>query len=73
MVTLQEVKQYLRIDFEEEDPLLLSLLATAKQQVMNVGRMDEAQLSEHEDTARTASSMRFPISTRTAIPLIFPS
>lgn len=29
MVTLQEVKQYLRIDFEEEDPLLLSLLATA--------------------------------------------
>ena len=54
MVTLQEVKQYLRIDFEEEDPLLLSLLATAKQQVMNVGRMDEAQLSEHEDTARTA-------------------
>ena len=54
MVTLQEVKQYLRIDFEEEDPLLLSLLATAKQQVMSVGRMDEAQLSEHEDTARTA-------------------
>ena len=54
MVTLQEVKQYLRIDFEEEDPLLLSLLATAKQQVMSVGRMDEAQLSEHEDAARTA-------------------
>lgn len=54
MVTLQEVKQYLRIDFEEEDPLLISLLATAKQQVMSVGRMDEAQLSEHEDTARTA-------------------
>ena len=54
MVTLQEVKQYLRIDFEEEDPLLLSLLATAKQLVMDVGRMDEERFSENEDVVRTA-------------------
>ena len=54
MVTLQEVKQYLRIDFEDDDPLLLSLIFTAKQLIMDVGRMDETQLAENEDVVRTA-------------------
>ena len=54
MVTLQEVKQYLRIDFEVDDPLLLSLIFTAKQLVLDVGRMDETQLAENEDVVRTA-------------------
>lgn len=54
MVTLQEVKQYLRIDFEDDDTLLLSLISTAKQLVMDVGRMDETQLAENEDVVRTA-------------------
>ena len=54
MVTLQEVKQYLRIDFEDDDPLLLSLIFTAKQLVMDVGRMDETQLAENEDVVRPA-------------------
>lgn len=54
MVTLQEVKQYLRVDFEDDDPLLLSLIFTAKQLVMDVGRMDETQLAENEDVVRTA-------------------
>ena len=54
MVTLQEVKKYLRIDFEDDDPLLLSLIFTAKQLVMDVGRMDETQLAENEDVVRTA-------------------
>lgn len=54
MVTLQEVKQYLRIDFEDDDTLLLSLIFTAKQLVMDVGRMDETQLAENEDVVRTA-------------------
>lgn len=54
MVTLQEVKQYLRVDFEDDDPLLLSLIFTAKQLVMDVGRMDETQLAEYEDVVRTA-------------------
>ena len=53
MVTLQEVKQYLRIDFEDDDTLLLSLISTAKQLVMDVGRMDEERFSENEDTVRT--------------------
>ena len=54
MVTLQEVKQYLRIDFEDDDTLLLSLISTARQLVMDVGRMDEERFSENEDVVRTA-------------------
>ena len=54
MVTLQEVKQYLRIDFEDDDTLLLSRISTAKQLVMDVGRMDEERFSENEDVVRTA-------------------
>ena len=54
MVTLQEGKQYLRIDFEDDDTLLLSLISTAKQLVMDVGRMDEERFSENEDVVRTA-------------------
>lgn len=54
MVTLQEVKQYLRIDFEDDDTLLLSLISTAKQLVMDVGRLDEENFTENEDTVRTA-------------------
>ena len=54
MVTLQEVKQYLRIDFEDDDTLLLSLISTAKQLVMDVGRMVEERFSENEDVVRTA-------------------
>ena len=54
MVTLQEVKQYLRIDFEDDDTLLLSLISTAKQLVMDVGRMDEERFSENEDVIQTA-------------------
>ena len=54
MVTLQEVKQYLRVDFENDDTLLLSLISTAKQLIMDVGRMDEERFSENEDMVRTA-------------------
>ena len=53
MVTLQEVKQYLRIDFEDDDTLLLSLISTAKQLVIDVGRMNEERFSENEDVVRT--------------------
>ena len=54
VVTLQEAKSYLRVDFEEDDKLILSLLDTAKKLCMDVGRMDESQLAKHEDTVRTA-------------------
>ena len=54
MVTLQEVKHYLRVDFEDDATLLFSLISTAKQLVIDVGRMDEERFSENEDVVRTA-------------------
>ena len=54
MITLNEAKNYLRIDHEEDDKLILQLLDTAKSLVKDVGRMDEKKLVENEDTTRTA-------------------
>ncbi|MFR1995534.1 head-tail connector protein [Ruminococcus sp.] len=45
---------YLRIDYEEDDKLILQLLDTAKSLVKDVGRMDEERFSENEDVVRTA-------------------
>ena len=54
MITLDEAKNYLRIDYEEDDKLILQLLDTAKSLVKDVGRMDEERFSENEDVVRTA-------------------
>lgn len=54
MITLNEAKNYLRVDHEEDDKLILQLLDTAKSLVKDVGRMDEKKLVENEDTTRTA-------------------
>ena len=54
MLTLNEAKNYLRIDYEEDDKLILQLLDTAKSLVKDVGRMDEERFSENEDVVRTA-------------------
>ena len=54
MITLKEAKNYLRVDYEEDDSLIQNLLSTAKNLVMDVGRMDESALAENEDTVQTA-------------------
>ena len=54
MITLKEAKTYLRVDYEEDDSLIHNLLSTAKNLVMDVGRMDESAFAENEDTVRTA-------------------
>ena len=54
MITLKEAKNYLRVDYEEDDSLIQNLLSTAKNLVMDVGRMDEDSFSQNEDTVRTA-------------------
>ena len=53
MITLKEAKNYLRVDYEDDDKLIQNLLFTSKQLVMDVGRMDESALAENEDTVRT--------------------
>lgn len=54
MISLQEAKNYLRVDWDEDDKLILSLLDTAKKLCMDVGRMNETKFVKHEDTTRTA-------------------
>lgn len=54
MITLKEAKNYLRVDYDEDDKLIQNLLSTSKQLVMDVGRMSEEEFSVNEDTVRTA-------------------
>lgn len=54
MITLKEAKNYLMVDYEEDDKLIQNLLSTSKQLVMDVGRMSEEDFSVNEDTVRTA-------------------
>lgn len=54
MITLKEAKNYLRVDYEEDDKLINNLLSASKQLVMDVGRMSEDDFSVNEDTVRTA-------------------
>ena len=54
MITLKEAKNYLRVDYDEDDRLIQNLLSTSKQLVMDVGRMSEDDFSVNEDTVRTA-------------------
>ena len=56
MVTLEEAKTYLRVDFSEEDDLIESLLAAAKNLCVDVARVTEDQLEEEtiQETMRVA-------------------
>ena len=54
MMTLTEVKNYLRVDHAADDSLILSLMDTAKKLVKDVGRMDEQAFTVNEETTRQA-------------------
>lgn len=40
IVTLEEMKQYLRVDFDEDDSLLASFISTASQLCLDVARCE---------------------------------
>ena len=55
MVTVEEMKQYLRIDFSEDDGLLGILISFAEELCASVARIPlEEYLSLANDNARTA-------------------
>ena len=54
MITLKEANNYLRVDYDADDRLIQNLLLTAKNLVMDVGRMDEDAFARNEDTVRPA-------------------
>ena len=47
-VTLEEMKNYLRVDYEDDDSLISSLIASAEKLCMDILRIDDpAELSEY--------------------------
>ena len=55
MLTLEEVKQYLRVDFSDDDDLITSLISTAQILCMDVARMEDADVfAASGDNARAA-------------------
>ena len=51
LLTLGEAKEYLKVEFEDEDTLILTLLSTAEGVCSDILRKD---LSEESDVANTA-------------------
>lgn len=53
-VTLEEVKGYLRVDFSDEDALILDLMETADSLIADVTRRTAEELMEQESVVRIA-------------------
>lgn len=51
---MEDAKNYLRIDHNEDDNLIQNLIQTAQKLCMDIGRMDEKELELNEETARQA-------------------
>lgn len=55
MLTLEEAKNYLRVDYADDDTLISGLIATAQKLCMDVARMDDAdQFAASGENAHTA-------------------
>lgn len=54
IVKLDEMKQYLRVDFEDDDMLIEGLLNSAEKICMDIIRTDDVKVFYQAKTARTA-------------------
>lgn len=54
IVSLEEMKQYLRVDYDDDDTLLEQLIGTGEKLCMDIARMDNAEKFAEEKNARTA-------------------
>ena len=54
MVTLEEIKRYLRIDYEDDDVLIGDMINAAERLCMSVARIDDAKEFHKNPCARTA-------------------
>lgn len=54
MITLDEAKNYLRVDFADDDALIQQLIESATELVKDAGRLSDTELSENEDTTCVA-------------------
>ena len=54
LITLDEIKNYLRVDFDDDDALLTALLASGQQLCMDVARITDIAVFDAEPNARIA-------------------
>ena len=54
VVTLDEMKQYLRVDFEDDDTLLCNIIESAQTLCMDVARITDKDTFEEEPCAKIA-------------------
>ena len=54
VLTLEETKQYLRVDSSDEDSFILGLIQTGENLCADVTRMDKSELEAHLPMARIA-------------------
>ena len=54
VVTLDEMKKYLRVDFEDDDTLLRNIMESAQTLCMDVARIADEDAFEEEPCARIA-------------------
>jgi uncharacterized phage protein (predicted DNA packaging) len=54
VVTLEEMKNYLRVDFEDDDALLTGIIGQSQQICMDVARISEVEVFENQPVAKIA-------------------
>ncbi len=54
LVTIDEAKAYLRVDTGDEDSLIQSLLTSSEKLAMDVARLSEEEVPEHQELLKTA-------------------
>ena len=64
-ITLEEMKNYLRVDFEDDDRLIEGLIRSGQKMCMDILRTDDPAVLENPDAGQP-SFMRLRISTNTA-------
>lgn len=55
LVTLEEAKQYLRVDYGDDDEYLSRLIDSAEAVVKDAGRLTDEEFKEHENVTRAAT------------------
>ena len=54
MISLEEAKEYLLVDFPDEDELIIQLISWAEELVKDAGRLSDEEFSSHGDAVRIA-------------------
>ncbi len=53
-VDLQEMKNYLRVDFDDDDELIADIIETAQKLCMDIARTDREEVFLSDNNSRTA-------------------